>query len=240
MSAPARLAARQRLWVAETFADTVQGEGPSIGAPAAFIRLSRCNLTCTWCDTPYTWDRSRFDLAAESRRASAEELASWALGRPEELVVISGGEPLLQQRALVPLARMLIEAGRRVEIETNATYPPAAELAASGACFNVSPKLAGSRVPSALRIRPSVLEAFAALPTPRRVFKFVVTGLAELDEVDRLVARHRLRPVWVMPEGTTPEKITHGLRELAEGAATRGYRLGARLHVLLWGDERGR
>ena len=56
------------LLVAERFGverPTFQGEGPSSGVPALFIRLSRCNLTCTWCDTPYTWDTSRFDVVDE-------------------------------------------------------------------------------------------------------------------------------------------------------------------------------
>ncbi|MEU2874032.1 7-carboxy-7-deazaguanine synthase QueE [Streptomyces olivoreticuli] len=146
-SAPAT---ERGLWVAETFADTVQGEGPSTGAPAAFIRLSRCNLTCLpWCDTPYTWDTSRFDLAKESRRTSVAEVLAWALSRPEKLIVISGGEPLMQQHAVVPLAQALADVGRRVEIETNGTYRPAGALIEAGVHFNVSPKLANSGMPEA-------------------------------------------------------------------------------------------
>ena len=56
------------LVVAEIFGPTWQGEGPSAGQVAAFVRLGLCNLTCAWCDTAYTWDRSRFDLRAELRR----------------------------------------------------------------------------------------------------------------------------------------------------------------------------
>lgn len=231
---------RQRsLWVAETFADTLQGEGPNTGAPAAFIRLSRCNLTCRpWCDTPYTWDWTRFDRAAESRRVSVDELEAWALTRPEEIFVVSGGEPLLQQRALVPLILRLRAAGRQVEVETNGTYLPSQELLDAGVHFNVSPKLANSSMPERQRIRPAVLAAFAAAPS--KVFKFVACGPQDLTEIDELVERFGLAPVVVMPEGTTQAAILQGMRALAPDIVSRGYRLGTRLHVLLWGDERGR
>ncbi|MDQ2877211.1 MAG: hypothetical protein M3Y33_21340 [Actinomycetota bacterium] len=61
---------------------------------------------------------------AERTRRSVAELAAWAAARPEPLTVLTGGEPLMQQRALIPLARALVGLGKRVEIETNGTYPP--------------------------------------------------------------------------------------------------------------------
>ncbi|RKN55078.1 7-carboxy-7-deazaguanine synthase QueE, partial [Streptomyces klenkii] len=104
------MVAEPRLIVAERFGvdrPTFQGEGPSMGEPAVFIRLSRCNLSCGWCDTPWTWDWERYDPRAESAGHSVEDLAAWALGAPTGLVVVTGGEPLLQQRQLVPLVRRL-------------------------------------------------------------------------------------------------------------------------------------
>ncbi|MGI5337682.1 7-carboxy-7-deazaguanine synthase QueE [Streptomyces sp. CA-181903] len=239
MTAPHAAATERGLWVAEMFAETVQGEGPSTGVPAAFIRLSRCNLTCLpWCDTPYTWDTSRFDLARESHRAAVADLLAWALPRPEELMVISGGEPLMQQHAMLPLVQALTDSGKQVEIETNGTYVPSKALIEAGAHFNVSPKLANSGMPLAKRIRSRALEAFAA--APRRTFKFVACEVGDLDEIDDLVARYGLNPVWVMPEGTTADAVIEGMRALVPGVAVRGYRLATRLHVLMWGDERGR
>jgi organic radical activating enzyme len=226
------------LWIAETFAGTIQGEGPSAGTPAMFIRTSGCDLECRWCDTPYTWDRVRFDLSAERARRSVVELAAWAAARPELLTVLTGGEPLMQQRALVPLARALVGLGKRVEIETNGTYAPAAELTCLGVHYNVSPKLANVGMPTSRAIRPDALAAFAA--TPNRVFKFVVCDPSDLDQVDALVAGYGLTEVWVMPEGTTPRAVIDGMRALVPAVAGRGYRISPRLHVVLWGDERGR
>jgi 7-carboxy-7-deazaguanine synthase len=56
------------LVVSEVFGPTIQGEGPHAGQRAAFVRLGGCNLTCTWCDTAYTWDARRYDLRAELHR----------------------------------------------------------------------------------------------------------------------------------------------------------------------------
>jgi 7-carboxy-7-deazaguanine synthase len=229
----------RRLWIAETFADTIQGEGPSAGTPAMFIRTSGCNLECRpWCDTPYTWDRARFDLPAERTRRSVAELAAWAAARPEPLVVLTGGEPLMQQRALIPLANALVAIGKRVEIETNGTYAPATELTCLGVHYNVSPKLANAGMPSSRTIRPGALAAFAA--APNRVFKFVVCDPSDLDQVDALVTQCGLTQVWVMPEGTTPRAVTDGMKALVPAVVERGYRISPRLHVVMWGDQRGR
>lgn len=230
--------ASRGLLVAERFGPTFQGEGPSAGQQALFIRLSTCNLSCSWCDTPYTWDWTRFDRRVERRRVSAGELLAWALERDTTLVVVTGGEPLIQQAGLAPLVSTLAEAGRRVEIETNGTIPPAAELSAAVERFNVSPKLSGSGLPEGRRLIPEALQAFAA--SGKALFKFVVTTAEELEEVAELEASYGLAPVWVMPEGTSEHAVLAGMRVLAEEALARGWSLSSRMHVLLWGDTRGR
>ncbi|GIG57166.1 7-carboxy-7-deazaguanine synthase [Longispora fulva] len=225
------------LLVAEGFTPTLQGEGPSAGQVAGFLRLSRCNLDCANCDTPYTWDWTRFDAREQSRRIGVDVLLDWLTRHAPGLVVITGGEPLIQQDNLTPLVRGLVEAGRRVEIETNGTLVPDPELAGL-VSFNVSPKLSRFGV-SAARKR-IVPRALRALTRHGGRFKFVISELDELAEVDALVAEHGLREVWLMPEGTTVAAIDRGLVRLGEVAAERGYHLSDRLHVRLWGDERGR
>ncbi len=231
-------AGREWLLVAGQFGPTLQGEGPSAGTSAVFVRLSRCNLACVWCDTPYTWDWARFDPHAESQRWTVPELAAWVLDRPAPLVVVTGGEPLLQQQPLAALAERLTGAGRRVEVETNGTRPPEQRLVDTGAWFNVSAKLAHSGVPEHRRIVPDALSALAG--SGRATFKFVVRERCDLDEIAVLVRRFGLAPVWVMPEGTTAETVVAGARALAEEVIARGWGLSLRLHVLLWGDARGR
>jgi 7-carboxy-7-deazaguanine synthase len=231
-----------QLITAECFGPTLQGEGPSAGMPATFIRLSRCNLACTWCDTPYTWDWNRFDPQHESTRRSIDELAAWAIGLPPPLTVITGGEPLLQQEPLAVLVRRLLEAGQKVEIETNGTQVPSSELLVHGLRFNVSPKLANTQLPGRLsgqrRIVPDALAAFA--DSGLATFKFVASAPSDLEEIAVLEERHGLAPIWVMPEGTTPELVLGRAGALAEQVIARGWSLSLRLHVLLWGDVRGR
>ena len=230
--------AANRLLVAELFGPTVQGEGPSTGHAALFIRLSRCNLSCSYCDTPYTWDWSRFDPAQEARRMTVADVIGWVLARQIELVVVTGGEPLIQQSALVPLVRALAGAERRVEIETNGTIVPAPELVDVVDRFNVSPKLTAAGGPVHERIVPDALRTFAS--SGKAAFKFVITASGEFDEVQRLQQEYGLQPLWVMPEGTTENAVITGMRAIAEPAIARGWNLSGRLHVLLWGDLRGR
>jgi 7-carboxy-7-deazaguanine synthase len=237
---PGRLrpAAEVRLVVAEIFGPTFQGEGASAGEVAVFVRLSRCNLSCGWCDTPYTWDRSRFDLAAESRRMTGPEVWEAVRAIPAGLVVITGGEPLLQQPGVAWLAGRCRSAGQRVEIETNGTIGPCAELAAAVDQFNVGLKLANSGVPAGRRLRPGAVRRLVS--SRRAAWKFVVTGPGDLDEIDVLQRRFGLDPVWVMPEGTGGDEILAALRGLADPVLGRGWNLTPRLHTLLWGDARGR
>jgi 7-carboxy-7-deazaguanine synthase len=222
------------LVVSEVFGPTWQGEGPSVGRTAAFVRLGRCNLACTWCDTPYTWDWSRHDPAVELRELSVDEvLASVDAMGPVSMLVVTGGEPLLQQRRLPPLLTGARERGLWVEVETAGTLAPDPEVVALVDRFNVSPKLANSGNPEERRHRPEVLAAFEA--TGKAVFKFVVRDVSELDEV----AAFGVAPVWIMPEGTDAATLTSRMQALAPAVLARGWHLTPRLHVLLWGDRRG-
>ena len=224
-----------------TFGPTFQGEGISTGQRALFIRLSRCNLSCPGCDTPESWDWSRYNPHTDSRWVSIDELVQWVHGqRPTDLVVITGGEPLLQQHGLVSLVEVLAACGRRVEIETNGTRMPVPELVAAVTRFNVSPKLAvfSGGMPRERRIVPEALRAFVV--SGKAVFKFVACSIADLDEIAELEQKFQLVPVWVMPAGSTHDEVIAGLRTLADPVLAYGWNLTGRLHVLLWGDECGR
>lgn len=226
------------LVVSEIFGPTFQGEGPSAGRRAAFVRLGGCNLDCGWCDTRYTWDRSRYDLARETERLSCDEILRRIRTINASLLVVTGGEPLLQQDRLAPVLAACRAEGRAVEVETNGTVLPGDALAGLVTRFNVSPKLANSGVPAGRRIRPDVLAGLR--DTGRAVFKFVVRGPDDLDEVGGLEADHGLAPVWIMPCGATADEVVAVMRAVADQVLERGWNLTSRLHVLLWGGERGR
>ncbi|MBB5922153.1 organic radical activating enzyme [Actinoalloteichus hoggarensis] len=228
------------LLIAEVFGPTLQGEGPSTGRPAMFVRLSRCNLSCTWCDTPETWDTTRFDLRRHTTAQTSARLAETVLHADVELVVITGGEPLIQQRRLVDLLDLLLAAGRRIEIETNGTITPEPGLIRPGVRFNVSPKLPGSGLPAHRRLVPTALKTLAAADS---VCKFVIAPAhqeIDLAEADAIATAYPFREVWLMPEATTHTDATAGLRALAEPVLARGWALSPRLHITLWEGQPGR
>lgn len=226
------------LIVSETFGPTFQGEGPSAGRRAFFIRLGLCNLDCAWCDTPYTWDWTGKNGPPQDKSALVHVSVPDMLNRVNEvnapLVVITGGEPMLQQRKI----RRLIEEADDwfdFEIETNGTIEPDTPMRCR---YNVSPKLHSSGVNAehAVQAVKNFGRNFSA------DFKFVIADRIDLDCLDRLLGHHPVPParVWVMPEGRTADVLLRNGLWLAEAALERGYNFTQRLHVLLWGDERGR
>ena len=226
--------------VSEVFGVTIQGEGPSTGVPASFVRLYGCNLDCVWCDTPFTWDTKGklgvvYEREDESRVLDVVELLPTI--PPARLLVISGGEPLIQRRAVYELAGRALMYGpfQAVEIETNGTQSPLLPL--TGLSYNVSPKLSHAKT-SKPGIRPEVLAQFLDRPA---VFKFVAQGPDDLAKVDAVVADVGIpaERVWIMPEGRNEHDIAHHASRLVDEVIARGWNVATRLHVTLWGDRRG-
>ncbi|MDG6078005.1 7-carboxy-7-deazaguanine synthase QueE [Erythrobacter litoralis] len=230
----------------EIFA-SVQGEGPSAGMPVAFLRLSRCNLACVWCDTAYTWhfegdQRPHRDGKTFARKANqlslnetdvAERIA--ALGQTR--LVVTGGEPLLQAPALARMLDALPHVA--VEVETNGTTKALPALDARIAQFNVSPKLAHSGNVANLALLPERLDAYAN--DTRAWFKFVIAQPSDIEEVLALAARHSIQHerIFLMPEGTDSDTLRAREKWLAPLCVEHGLRLSDRLHIHLFGDTRG-
>lgn len=220
----------------EIFGPTVQGEGPLTGRRAVFVRTARCDLSCAWCDTPYTWDWVNHDPAKEIHNMTVDDV----LGRVDELdpgqragVVVTGGEPLLQRTGIVELANRLLYGRPWVQIETNGRHAPPEGLE-RGVQIVASPKLANSGMEHDKRIVPAALASLRVWPAS---FKFVVANAADLDEVDKIVEDLFLTDVWIMPEGTTAGKVA-AIDALADEIIGRGYNLSTRMHVTLWGARR--
>lgn len=102
------------MFITEIF-KSIQGEGTRAGLPCLFIRLTGCNLRCTWCDTAYAFHGGK-KMSVEEVMARVEELTGGAMNI--SLVELTGGEPLLQEE-IYPLAEKLIAAGYTVMIETS-------------------------------------------------------------------------------------------------------------------------
>lgn len=235
---------------------TLQGEGPSAGAPAVFVRTSRCNLHCVWCDTDHTWnfegtpwthEKDRLPGYAKYRKSDVTfeiqptEVARHVLEYGCPRVVLTGGEPLLQEEELLEIVHAIRAAMPSCvfEVETNGTRLPSPAFTDAVDQFNVSPKLSNSGMAESLRISPAALGFFAT--SPRAWFKFVVASPDDLLEIQTLVTRFALPAarVQLMPEGRTASELDQSATWLADLCRDLGYRFCDRLHVRLWGDRRG-
>lgn len=235
---------------------SIQGEGKSIGVPSVFVRTSLCNLHCIWCDTDYTWNwvGTRFSHVHDAVpgyrkfqkkewivecdfRSIAEEVAAF----PCKNVILTGGEPMLQQPALSALMHTLrsMSTDYRFETETNGTLKPTPEFDAAIDQYNVSPKLENTNNPQKLRERPAVLRFFAQ--SEKANFKFVLATPGDLAEVLRLMETYHIsaEKIWLMPEAME-RAILQAKREwLVDICKTHGFRYSDRLHVEIWGSKKG-
>jgi len=218
---------------------SIQGEGILAGVPSVFLRTSGCNLRCTWCDTPYTsWNPEGDDLPLDTILADVR-------GRGSSHVVVTGGEPMIQQD-IVQLTQRLKDLDLHITIETAGTVyqPVTCDL------MSISPKLANSTPTERedgrwaaqhdrLRYQPDVLKQLMA-EYPYQL-KFVVSDpsdLAEIETVLKETGADRSRVV-LMPEGTSSETLSERARWLVEICKRERFRYGPRLHIDIYGNQRG-
>ncbi|HUE12166.1 MAG TPA: 7-carboxy-7-deazaguanine synthase QueE [Steroidobacteraceae bacterium] len=220
--------------IAELFY-SLQGEGALVGVPSVFIRTSGCNLRCSWCDTPYTsWQ-------PEGTEFTIEQILDEVKAHPARHVVVTGGEPMILPD-VTPLTERLRALGLHITIETAGTVcrPVACDL------MSISPKLSNSTPAGEwaerhdrLRIQPAVLrELMERYPYQ---LKFVIAKPDDLAEVRALLETLRAdrERVILMPEGTGRDVLRERSLWLAEICKEEGFRFSPRLHVELYGNQRG-
>ena len=220
--------------IAELFY-SLQGEGALVGVPSVFIRTSGCNLRCSWCDTPYTsWQ-------PEGAELSLDQILDEVRAHPARHVVITGGEPMIAPD-IIPLTERLRALGLHLTIETAGTVfqPVACDL------MSISPKLSNStpRGPWAAqhdRVRTELQPLLQLMARYPYQLKFVIEKPGDVEEVRALLAsigagrNHTI----LMPEGTDREVLRERGAWLAEICKQEGFRFSPRLHVDLWGNQRG-
>jgi organic radical activating enzyme len=225
------------LRVSEVFA-SIQGEGPNAGKPCVFLRLAVCNLRCVWCDTPYSWDWSRYDYSREVAELTVAEVAQRLRQARRERLIVTGGEPMLQQEGLIALFERL-DPGCFVEVETNGTLPVNARLLDRVGQWNVSPKLENSGEPRSRRIHPEVLAALR--DTGKAWLKCVIEAPAQVDEVEALVEEIAWprSHVLLMPQSANREELRLRAPGIEDVARRRGFGVSPRLHLEMFDGRRG-
>jgi organic radical activating enzyme len=225
---------------------TLQGEGRNTGKPSVFIRSSLCNLHCKWCDTPYTWNWEDTPFEHESERKYSREteildLTAKDIAREVSRFtcshyVLTGGEPLLQEKGWLELITLLPGS---FEVETNGTLFPSETFLANVNQINVSPKLAHAGMPEEKRINRDALSAFAELEMAD--WKFVIENQSEYEEMKQLIDDIGIAAdrVFLMPKASTVEELNERQNWVADLAREQGFRYSDRLHLRLHGAKRG-
>lgn len=216
---------------------SIQGEGRLTGIPSVFIRTHGCNLYCKWCDTPYAKDTN-----GGGEIMSPKQILDTIKDFPTQHVVITGGEPMLQDD-IINLTELLSEEDYHITIETNGT------VYKSVYCnlMSISPKMSMS-APSLNREREfhntkrmnyDALEKFVGEYNYQ--IKFVVKNASDIPEIMEF-KQHLLinkSQMMFMPEGRTQEELKQTAPKVVELCKTYGIRYCPRVHIDIFGNKRG-
>jgi len=212
---------------------SLQGESTHAGLPCLFVRLTGCNLRCSWCDSEYAFYGGR-KMTPEEVFAEVEQLSPNG-----GLVEITGGEPMLQEREVVALMRQLVEGGYQVLLETSGERP--LDRVPAGVIKIVDVKCPNSGEPDTFRMEN--LETLSH----RDEIKFVLSDRADYEFARDFTQRHnlatRVNAVLFSPafrkEATGARDSSHCLldpQELADWMVADSVpaRLGLQLHKFIW------
>ena len=218
---------------------SIQGEGTNAGKPSIFLRTAECNLKCTWCDTKYTWDWKNFDYSKEVKEISIKEIREIIERFHLRHLVITGGEPLMQQDDLAELL-VFLKPEFYVEIETNGTILPNNALSALVDQWNVSPKTKNSGNPLEMC---EDNECYAFFSKQKNCyFKYVVENKDDLMEIHHLMKKHRLEKnrVLLMTQAATKEELLERESNVFLMSKENDLGFSPRIHVTKWGNQRGK
>ncbi len=211
---------------------SIQGESSFAGLPCIFVRLAGCNLRCSWCDSEYTF--------TGGHKSSIDEVMSRVRTlAPVKLVEITGGEPMLQEREVVPLMQKLLDDSYEVLIETSGERPLENVPKAVHKIVDVKCPASGERG----SFRTSNLDAL----TPADELKFVIADRADYEFARDFVREHKLEeklgnilfsPAFRKDAGPARDARNCLLdpRELVEWILADGLnaRLGLQIHKFIW------
>lgn len=203
---------------------SIQGEGTRVGQPCVLVRLAGCNLCCRWCDT-------RYAATEPGREMTVEQVLAEILRHPNRMVMLTGGEPLLQPTAL-GLLEQLCDYGKEVLLMTNGACDISRVDARVIRCVDIKCPLSGESESTLL----SNLECLCSLDEA----KFVIAGRTDYDYAAGVCARYNLPSRCTVIFSPAYGLLAAG--ELANWILQDGLevRVGLQLHKVIWpGATRG-
>ena len=220
---------------------SIQGEGKTMGVPALFVRLQACNILCKgdWiCDTIEVW-----------KTGNTIEVNEWLVGLNKHInsfragahLIFTGGEPLLQQKAIALAIRAFKAVyGFKpyVEIETNGTIMPSEELIEVVDLFNCSFKLSNSGVKYERRIKIDVLKK---LNSCNSIFKIVVYPIDDYNEAELIFNEVGIdkKDIWLMPPADCFSDLSRRSQQVAAICKEKAVNFSSRLQLVLWNKTTG-
>ncbi len=200
---------------------SIQGEGVNVGKPSIFLRLAGCHLRCSWCDSKFTWDFK------SGKKMETEKIIKELKKFPCKNLVITGGEPLIQQNALKELLEKL--EGYYIEMETSGSLKSHLDKYINQ--YNCSPKLSNSKN------KKITLEK---LPKEKTWYKFVVDKPQDIEEIKKFIKQKKIDQgkVLLMPQGIKKREIDKCTKWLVEACKKENIRFSPRLHINIWGNKR--
>lgn len=246
------------LIVSEQFGPTLQGEGMTQGLPAYFLRLTACNLSCgrksvaekhdgtrlenaTWvCDTIEVF-RKGDKLTTDRVIENFGDMFIYDMKMDRCHLVITGGEPMLQQNSIVQLIHRITQlcggTMPHVEVETNGTIMPTFEMINSVTQWNVSPKLSNSGMREHKRIFPKVLERLSMCNS---CFKFVVERAVDIKEIAVYFLPHiDESTVYLMPAASERKHLEDLSVWVAAQCLRKRWKFSNRLQIQVWDKKTG-
>jgi len=206
---------------------SVDGEGPSSGELATFIRFQGCNLRCSWCDTTYSWDKS-----STSEVLNANEIYNYIKENGAVNVTLTGGEPLIQENIDELLAILNMDNDLQIHIETNGAIDIETfkkKHKGNNISYIVDFKLPSSNMTNKMNLNN------LNVVKESDVYKFVVSSKEDLKMAYDIISQYNLTSKCLVYLSPVSGNINmQEIVEFMKDKKLNKVRLQAQLHKIIW------